>query len=205
MEDVSRRRLMIVRIVKTVVIVSMPFISYIMAQMKNPLILSLNNVFMGIFFFYLGHYWHLLQKKVPNKYLILISLVLIAVFIAGNKMWHGEYDMSLNKWVQNPWGAGINTMCALVGISGLLLAIPMKRVPVIGFMGEHSMVFFVLHYIIIYIYKFVRAINHHSLSHHWDDFIILMVLILCICSWLVPLIEKYAFLSGRFKKRVVKE
>lgn len=200
-DELTRKRLYTVRLIKIGTLASFPFISYYLSKVNNPLWMSLNNVFMGVFFFYLGHYWHILQKSAPKRYIIAISIILIAIFIYGNKHWHGEYDMSLNKWIQNPWGAGINTACALVGISGLLLSLPMKRVPVIGFIGEHSMIFFVLHYIIINMYKFIHAVDHHSITKHWDDFVILMIIILCICTWLTPYIEKYPLLSGRFKRK----
>lgn len=183
-------------------IVTFPFISYYLWKEHNPLWLSLNNVFMGVFYFYLGHLWKMLQHKVTRRQIIGISVTLILIFIVGNKMKHGEYDMSLNKFVQNPWGAGINTTCALCGISGLLLALPMKRIPVINYIGEHSMVFFVAHYPLIYFYIFTHRIYNRSIVHHWDEFITLTTFVLVICFFLVPFVEKVPILSGRFKKKV---
>lgn len=182
-------------------IVTFPFISYWLWKEHNPLWLSMNNVFMGVFYFYLGRLWKMLQHRVSRRQIIRISLLLIAAFAVGNKMWHGEYDMSLNCFVQNPWGAGINTTFALCGISGFLLALPMKRIPVVNYIGEHSMVFFVAHYPLIYLYRFVHQAFGRVVWHHWDEFIILCIFVLIICFFLVPHVEKVPVLSGRFKKK----
>lgn len=183
------------------VIFLFPLASYLLWYNGNPMWLSLNNVFMGVFFFYLGHLWRKLQGKVSKTQIIALSVILILIFAVGNKMWHGEYDMSLNKFVQNPWGAAINTTCALCGISGLLLALPMKRIPVINYIGEHSMVFFVAHYPLIYFYIFTHRIFERSVWKHWDEVITMGAFIVVICFMLVPFVEKVPWLSGRFKKK----
>lgn len=181
-------------------VVLFPFISYYLWTVHNPLWMSLNNVFAGIFFFYVGRSWRWLQTRVPTKWLIVVSVLLIAEFVVGNKLWHGEYDMSKNLFVQLSWGAGINTVCALVGLSGLLLALPMRRVPAIGYIGEHSMVYFVAHYPLIYLYAFTHIVFHHSVAYHWEDFILMMAFVLITCTWLVPYVEKVPWLSGRYCK-----
>ena len=183
------------------VILTFPFVSYWLWKMHNPLWLSMNNVFMGIFYFYLGHLWKMLQLKVNRTQIIGISVTLILIFAVGNKLMHGEYDMSLNKFVSNPWGAGINTTCALCGISGLLLALPMRRIPVVNYIGEHSMVFFVAHYPLIFFYKFTHNTFGRDVWHHWDEFITMSVFVMVICFFLVPFVEKVPILSGRFKKK----
>ena len=187
-----------------------PFISYYLFTMKNPLWFSLDNIFMGLFFFQLGHWWRLLQNSQGKKSilgipithltLVIISCLLIAEFIYFNKHCHGQYDMSLNKWVGRPWGAGINATCALVGISGLMLTIVKYRIPIINYIGEHSMVFFVVHYPIIFIYRFTCIAFGHNIRHHWYDCVILTILILIVCRLLVPYIERVPWLSGRIKK-----
>ena len=186
---------------KASLILILPFISYFLWKEKNPLWFSLNNVFMGIFYFYLGHIWRKLQSLVSNSQIIGISIILIVIFCVGNKMLHGEYDMSLNAFVQNPWGAGINTTCALCGISGLLLALPMKRVPFVNYIGEHSMVFFVAHYPLIYFYKFTHQAFDRAVWKHWDEFITMSVFVMVICFLLVPYVEKVPWMSGRFRKK----
>ena len=182
------------------VAITFPFISYYLWTQRNPLWMSLDNVFMGMFFFYLGHAWRWAQTRVPKGWLIAVSILLIAAFVVNNKLFHGEYDMSLNKFHNHPWGAGINTICALVGLSGLLLSLPMKRVPAVGYIGEHSMVYFVAHYPLIFLYSFTHLVFHHTVAHHWEDFILMMLFILVTCTWLVPYVEKVPWLSGRWKK-----
>jgi len=187
-----------------------PFISYYLFTIKNPMWLSLNNVFMGLFFFQLGHWWRLLQSSQGKKsiqgipitklVLVVFSCVLIAEFVYFNKHFHGQYDMSLNKWVGHPWGAGINATCALVGISGLMLTIVKKRIPVINYIGEHSMVFFVVHYPIIFLYRFTCTAFDHNIRHHWYDCVILTMFILITCYLLTSYVERISWLSGRTKK-----
>lgn len=159
--------------------------------------MSLGNVFMGVYFFYLGKCWHWLLHKVPKPVFLTVSLALFLIFLFGNHYWHGEYDMSLNHWVHRPWGAVVNITCALCGISGILLEILSRRVPLVCFVGEHSMVYFVLHYPILLYYTMVHAVAGRGMAKHWDDCILVTLIILCICTWLVPFIERNRWLSGR--------
>lgn len=193
----SARTIQTMRIVS---IAACPFVSFLLWKNKNPMWLSLNNVFMGIYFFYLGRLWRWLQTRVSKQVIITLSVALILCFITGNKLWHGEYDMSLNKFVQNPWGAGINTTFALCGISGLLLSLPIGRIPVVNYIGQHSMVYFVAHYPLIYFYKFTHQAFGRAIWGHWDEWITLAVFIMAICTWLVPHVESVPWLSGRYKK-----
>jgi len=193
------------RHVKWLLIAACPFVSYLLWKNKNPLWLSMNNVFMGIYFFYLGHLWRWLQGKVSKRWLVAVSLTLILLFAVGNRLWHGEYDMSLNKFVQNPWGAGLNTTFALCGISGLLLSLPIGRIPVVNYIGEHSMVYFVAHYPLIYFYRFTHQAFGRTIWGHWDEWITLSVFIMAICTFLVPHVEAVPWLSGRWKKTISKQ
>ena len=52
--------------------VTFPFISYYLWKQHNPLWMGLNNVFIGIFFFYLGRMWRWLQARVPKYVLVFI-------------------------------------------------------------------------------------------------------------------------------------
>ncbi len=201
------------------IVPTFPFISYYLFTIKNPLWMSLNNVFMGLFFFQLGHWWRLLQDRLRKNdkeqskgetlsgispatvFLLVISCLLIAEFIYFNRHYHGEYDMSLNKWVHRPWAAAINATCALVGLSGLMLIVIKRRIPFVNYIGEHSMVFFVVHYPIIFIYRFSCIAFGHNIRHNWIDCVVLTALILIACRLLVPYIERVSWLSGRIKKK----
>ena len=131
---------------------------------------------------------------------LVICTVLILAFIVLNIVWHGEYVMAANKFTGNPWAAFFNTMIILLGLSGLFIKLPLGHVPVISYIGQHSMVYFVLHYPIIEAYRFTHNCFGHSIYNHMDDFLMLPVIIFCICTWLVPYIESVPYLSGRFKK-----
>lgn len=184
------------RLSPSLLIIGFPFVSYWLWRQHNPMWMSLNNVFMGVFFFTLGRIWRWFSTRVSRPKTIAISLILITCFIVGNKLWHGQYDMSLNKFASNPWGAGINTICALIGISGLLLSIHMRRIPVLCHIGQHSMVYFVAHYPLIFIYTLTHSVFRHSVHHHWDEVIIMLLFVFITCTWLAPYIERVSWLSG---------
>lgn len=126
--------------------------------------------------------------------------MLIIAFIVLNVLWHGEYIMSTNRFEGVPIAAFVNTVIILLGLSGLLLKLPLGRVPVINYIGQHSMVYFVAHYPILQFYRFTHICFGHSIYGHYNDFIVLLVFVFCICTWLVPYVEKVPYLSGRFKK-----
>ena len=193
-----------ISLLQTVVVIACPFISYWMWTLDNPLPMSLNNVFMGVFFFHLGRNWHWLIERMGRNVTLVISSVLIVAFIVLNVLWHGEYAMSSNRFSGNSWAAFFNTVIILVGLSGLLIKLPLPRVPVIGYIGQHSMVYFVAHYPILQFYRFTHISFGHSIYGHWDDFIVLLVFVFCLCTWLVPYVERVPWLSGRFKKPQLK-
>ena len=178
-----------------------PFLSYWLSTVDNPLWMGLDNVFLAAAFFFLGHLWHLALDRLGSRWGIGLSIVLIAAFIFVNKQWHGEYDLSLNNYIQNPWGAVCSTVLALCGLSGVLLCLPLKRIPGLCYIGEHSMVYFVLHYILLNAYSIIGQLCHQSMRNHWNDFIFCLALILVTCTWLVPYIERVPWLSGRWPKR----
>lgn len=178
-----------------------PFMSYWLFLHDNPLWLSMSNVFMGVFFFFLGRVWHWLLARLRRRNTMLISAGLIMLFVVLNILFHGEYDMSSNHWEGNPVMMVVNTAVALCGISGVLLSSKMNRVPVINYIGQHSMVYFVAHYPMLIIYRFVRLSFKHSIYGKGDDTIILLIVTFCLCTWLVPYVESVPWLSGRFPKK----
>ena len=180
-----------------------PFVSYWLFTLKNPLWLSLNNVFMGIFFFELGRAWSRIIGRWSQERTIQVSIALILFFIASNFVFHdASYVMSNNKFTGNVFITLINITTILCGLSGLLIATHLPRVPIINFIGEHSMVFFVSHYPMLYYYKFMHLCFGRSIFGRYDDVLILIPVIFIICAWLVPYIERIPWLSGRWPKKV---
>lgn len=175
-----------------------PFISYWLWTKDNPLWFGLDNVFIGIYLFYLGRLWHYIQERLGRQNAIIFSCMMIVFFILFNAGIGGSYTMVDNIWVGNPVMTVINITLALCGLSGILLNINLPRIPVLGYIGQHSMVFFVAHYPIMMFYKMVRSANVRTLRGHWDDYTILTFMIFTICFLLVPYVEKVPWLSGRF-------
>ncbi|MBP5513288.1 MAG: acyltransferase [Bacteroidaceae bacterium] len=178
----------------------LPLLSYWLFTQGNPLWMSLSNLPMGVFFFELGHWWHEAERRVPRGWFLALSCLLVMVFLYGNRHWHGEYDMALNKWVQRPWGAVVNSVCVLCGLSGVLLSLPMRRVPLLGFIGEHSMVFFVMHYPLIYLYRMGMMVAGVNIRGQWFHVCLMLALVFPICLALVSYFEKIGWLSGRWRK-----
>jgi hypothetical protein len=156
---------------------------------------------MGAFFFYLGRGWHYVLEHIDRKVAIGVCLLMIVAFCVSNVMWHGEYVMSTNRFEGHPLAAFVNTIIILLGLSGLFIKLPLGRVPVINYIGQHSMVYFVCHYPILQFYRFTHICFGRSIYGRYDDLIILLVFVLCICTWLVPYVEGVPWLSGRFKKK----
>ena len=179
-----------------------PFISYWLFTLKNPMWMSLNNVFMGLFFFELGRVWRRALDNWKPQTTISISICLIMLFVISNIIFHDcSYTMASNRFEGNPVVTVINITIILCGLSGLLIAMELPRVPVINFIGQHSMVFFVSHYPMLYYYKFMHLCFGRSIYHRYDEVLVLIPIIFCLCAWLVPFIERVPWLSGRWEKK----
>ncbi len=178
--------------------VLLPVVSWWLYTNGNPLWLSLNNIFMCIFLFQLGHWWRQLSARLGRGWLFVLSAVLLGLFAALNVLCHGEYNVSQNLWQGNPLVVCLLLSLVLCGLSGVLLAARLPRVPIINYVGQHSMVYFVAHYPMLVFYRYVHIIFGHSLQGRWDDFILLLIVVPIVCSWLVPYVERVPWLSGRF-------
>lgn len=175
-----------------------PLAGYLLFEAGNPLWMSMDNIFMGVFFFYLGHVWKGLSARLAPERMTALSVLLTIGFVACNCMWEGDYTMSDNTFRGSFLQVTLKTTMALCGLSGLLLSLRLPRIPWICYIGEHSMVYFISHYPIIYIYKFTRLSFGRSIYGRPDDVLILLPVVFCICSWLVPYVERVPWLSGRF-------
>ena len=189
-----------ISVFQTVVILLCPWLSYWLWTKGNPLPMSLSNVFMGVFFFNMGRTWHWILDRMGRTWSLTLCSLMCMAFVALNVLWHGEYVMSTNRFEGEPLAAFVNTFIILLGLSGLLLKLPLPRVPVINYIGQHSMVYFVMHYPLLQFYRFMHICFGHSIYGHYDDFIILLLVVFSICTWMVPYVESVPWLSGRFKK-----
>ena len=181
-------------------LLSFPFISYWLWTKDNPLWLSLSNIFIGIYLFYLGRLWHFLMEKLKPQNTIIISTVFLLIFIYLNIKYGGKYTMSENLWEGNVWIITVNITLVLCGLSGLLISLRLPHIPVLNYIGQHSMVFFVVHYPLMILYKMIRSANVRTLRGHWDDYTLLILILFGVCFLLVPYVERVPWLSGRFKK-----
>lgn len=191
-----------VRPLTSVLYLAFPFVGYAMYRLGNPIWLGLNNVFMGIFFFELGRLWHLLIDRTPRLHLLRLSALLVAAFVASNAIFHDcAYTMSNNTFSGNPLVTVANISAVLCGLSGLLILLRLPRIPVVNFIGEHSMVFFLCHYPMLYYCKFVHLCFGRSIFGRYDEALLLLPAILALCAWIVPYFERLPWLSGRWPKQ----
>ena len=180
------------------VVLSFPLLSYLCWLFGNPLWMSLDNLFMGVFFFYLGRLWGWLMRTMDRRLMCGISCLMVVAFAVGNVLWHGEYTMSSNRFTGDFIPTMANTVLILCGLSGLLLTVHLPRIPVLCYIGQHSMVYFLCHYPLLYIWKFTHLSFGHSIYGHADEAILLAPVIFALCTWFVPYFEKVPWLSGRF-------
>lgn len=184
----------------SIIVIFFPAISYWLYRRGNPLWMSLNNLPMAIFFFYLGHWWRLLLERIPRRVMLALSAGLVAGFVAGNIFFHGEYTIHTNDFLLNPWGAVLNMVLIVCGLSGLLISLRLPRIPVLNYIGQHSMVFFVLHFPIIYTYRNIARLMHVSLRASVLDSLLMLALVFVLCRLITPYFERVPWLSGRWKK-----
>ena len=178
-----------------------PVVSYWLYRVGNPLWFSLNNVFMCIFVFLVGHLWHVAIDAMGRRNTFLVSAVLMVLFCLSNVLFHGEYDASSNQWTGHPLAITVNLTLVLCGLSGLLMSLQLPRIPVIGYIGQHSMVYFVAHYPMIVLYRLIHISFGRSIQGRWDDWVLLVIIVPALCTWLVPYVERVPWLSGRYPKK----
>lgn len=164
----------------------------------NPLWCYLSNVFCGTFFFCLGKAWHQITGKLSRHKALALSILLCTGFVLANHYLHSEYEMRPNTWKGSPLQAMLIIVLSLTGFSGLLLSLPVPRVPLVCYVGEHSMVYFVMHYPIVLGYTYASILLGHDIHGSIPDLVAILLLTFSLCSLAVPYVERVPWLSGRF-------
>lgn len=175
-----------------------PAISYWAYRTGNNVPMSLGNVFIACYFFYLGRLWQWAMCRFEVRWLMAASWLMVLLFVVLGFVAPGTYNMSQNIFTGNALMAVVRATLVLCGLSGILLTVRVPRIPWLCFIGEHSMVFFISHYPMLYFYKFTHLSFGRSIYGRVDDALILLPVVFCICSWLVPYVERVPWLSGRW-------
>ena len=181
--------------------IAFPALSYWAYKTGNNVPMSLGNVFIACYFFYLGRLWRWVMQRFSNQQVMAASWLMVAAFVVLGLAVPGTYNMSQNLFTGNALMAVINATLILCGLAGVLLTLQVPRIPLLCFIGEHSMVFFISHYPILYFYKFTHLSFGRSIYGRVDDVLILIPVIFCLCAWLVPYIERVPWLSGRWPEK----
>ena len=182
------------------IVLLFPAIGYWLFKQGNPLWFFLDNVFCGTFFFYIGKVWRYVLDRLTKPFALFISVLLFVGFVLANIYLHGEYEMKTNLWVGPFWKVVLIMPLSLMGISGIFLTLPTPRVPFINYVGEHSMVYFVMHYPIVLSYAYASILLGHPFRKSIPDLIIILILAFTLCTIAVPFVERVPWLSGRWKK-----
>jgi hypothetical protein len=182
------------------VVLFFPLAGYWLYRHGNPLWFYLSNVFCGTFFFYMGKVWHHILDSLSKHWALAVSSVLLAGFVLANIYLHGEYEMKTNLWIGPFWQVLLSMVLSLTGISGILLSLPTPRLPLLNYVGEHSMVYFVMHYPIVLSYAYASILLGHAFRKSIPDLIIILILAFTLCTIAVPFVERVPWLSGRWKK-----
>lgn len=175
-----------------------PALSYWAYKTGNNVPMSLGNVFIACYFFYLGRLWQWAMCRFEVRRLMAASWLMVLLFVVLGFVAPGTYNMSQNIFTGNALMAVVRATLVLCGLSGVLLTARVPRIPWLCFIGEHSMVFFISHYPMLYFYKFTHLSFGRSIYGRGDDALILLPVVFCICSWLVPYVERVPWLSGRW-------
>ena len=175
-----------------------PALSYWAYKTGNNVPMSLGNVFIACYFFYLGRLWQWAMCRFEVRRLMAASWLMVLLFVVLGFVAPGTYNMSQNIFTGNALMAVVRATQVLCGLSGVLLTARVPRIPWLCFIGEHSMVFFISHYPMLYFYKFTHLSFGRSIYGRVDDALILLPVVFCICSWLVPYVERVPWLSGRW-------
>ena len=181
--------------------IAFPALSYWAYKTGNNVPMSLGNVFIACYFFYLGRLWRWVMQRFSNQQVMAASWVMVVAFVVLGLAVPGTYNMSQNLFTGNALMAVINATLILCGLAGVLLTLQVPRIPLLCFIGEHSMVFFISHYPMLYFYKFTHLSFGRSIYGRVDDVLILIPVIFCLCAWLVPYIERVPWLSGRWPEK----
>lgn len=181
--------------------IAFPALSYWAYKTGNNVPMSLGNVFIACYFFYLGRLWRWVMQRFSNQQVMAASWLMVAAFVVLGIVVPGTYNMSQNLFTGNALMAVINATLILCGLAGVLLTLQVPRIPLLCFIGEHSMVFFISHYPMLYFYKFTHLSFGRSIYGRVDDVLILIPVIFCLCAWLVPYIERVPWLSGRWPEK----
>ena len=175
-----------------------PVLSYWAYKTGNNVPMSLGTVFIACYFFYLGRLWQWAMCRFEVRRLMAASWLMVLLFVVLGFVAPGTYNMSQNIFTGNALMAVVRATLVLCGLSGVLLTARVPRIPWLCFIGEHSMVFFISHYPMLYFYKFTHLSFGRSIYGRVDDVLILLPVVFCICSWLVPYVERIPWLSGRW-------
>jgi fucose 4-O-acetylase-like acetyltransferase len=178
-------------------VLSFPFIGALFSFLKIKLFLGLSNIFLATSFFEMGRCWNKYNGKISKKctitlviFVVFLSILLLTKYLSVIDFWTNT-TISRNYLV-----AFLTTLLIMYLLVIISTLFKFPRILIVNFIGRHSMVFFVIHWIIINLWLNICKMTEWTISNELN-FIILFVLIVGIGSVLVKPIEKNKYLFGK--------
>ncbi len=169
------------------IIVFFPIISFLLYRYSVSLYLGLDNLFLGIFFYYLGY----CSKKADKKHEILILIICTIIYAATTYFDPSYLDFKINDLIN-----GNYFLYLLSAISGILLFSGLFKyssgIRPVNYVGRQSMVYFVLHWPIILLTTCV----YRLFSLESSGYLYALVVFIAVFS-LIPVLNK--ILNNKFK------
>ncbi len=178
------------------IIFAFPLISYFLQTYNIKLPLGLSNLFLGVFFVYLGYLYKKFDKY--NTILLIFSLVLFLLIQFFN---YSYLDFRTNTILNGTYLSYIFS-----SIAGIIIIFNIGRyidsIKPFNYIGKNSIIFFVLHWPVIFLVK--NIFNSYENSQN-------LLLVFAVCSISVLLImpimvelinRRFSFLiGGEFPKK----
>lgn len=186
-------------ILRFIAVMACGFEGYVLSHAGIYLPLFISSAFTAIPFFYIGT---LIRPWLIERTMrVTTVLVLAAIFIAGGIVYSIVRDTPMIEFCSNDYrgsvvGVFINSLMMVVGM--LMLCKAIVWLPVISFLGRHSIVVLGLH---LPAMKFAQKISHILTGRYLSELEV-VVCALLICWISIPLYRKViSFLSIKRKKR----
>lgn len=173
-------------------IVTFPFLGFILFYYKIELPLGFTNFFLAVFFYGVGNVF----RKVENsRYYILTSIFSIAIYITSQFYCFSSLDFRTHELL-----TGYYFIYIISSIAGLIIIYRIGKVvnfiKPINYIGQNSMAYFVIHWpILILVKTLFKIFSIHSMEYAYAIILTLAVFIATpfFIKWLP---YKYKFLIG---------
>jgi fucose 4-O-acetylase-like acetyltransferase len=117
---------------------------------NSQLPLGLQNIFLAVFFLYAGYIFR--HKIEHTKYSLLAIWLSVGIYSAAQILWFSSLDMRINTVISgNYFVYVLSALCGLILV--YFLGKKIDYIKPINYIGENSIVYFVVHWLILFLIK----------------------------------------------------